>query len=836
MLNNYHALKIVIFMINDCKVKIVKYILIFLFLSIGQLHILTAQTNNQNTIKVGVYENPPKIFINKRGNPEGIFIDVINYIAKKDNLKIEFVYGDWNQLITMLYNGQIDVLPDVAYSEERDSLFSINELSVLSSWLEVFTTRKIKINSILDLQNKKIGVLEGSVQEEYLNKKFKLDFELDYKIIAYNDYSGLVASLKNNEVDIIVATRFFYFSEFLDKEILPTGVIFQPSELYFAFPKNKNPELIQLFDKNISLLKNDSKSEYYKSLQRWLGKEYLGGIPNYIIWLLVILGSILLIVSIFALLLRYSVKVKTRDLRLKNEELVRAKESTEESEIQLQLIANNLRNGMIYQVFVDSENCKHFTYLSNTVEKFYGCTAEEAKTNANLIYDKIHKDDIQMLLSHEMEALNNMTVFQTVARVMNPDGTIRWSYFVSGPRVQKNHIIWDGLEIDITHQKQVEIELQSAKEKAEESDHLKSVFLQNMSHEIRTPMNGILGFLDLLQKPDLDDENKNMYIDIVNKSGHRLLKTINDIIEISKIESKQKNVRYSIVNIEEVMNFCTDFFKQQVEEKGIILKTSSKILGKDAIVETDKHMLESIFTNLINNALKFTNHGEIEFGNYLDGQYMVFYVKDTGIGLHAENLEVIFKRFVQANTNITRPHEGSGLGLSIVKAFIEMLNGKIWVESEIDKGSTFFVSLPYKPTKSDITKVVTNNGFNNLLKNDITILIAEDDEFSFTYIENILKNQPIKLLHANNGREAIKLLHENQNVSCILMDIKMPEMDGLEATQQIRQFNKSIPIIAQTAFALEGDKEKAINAGCNDYLTKPINKNELIQLIQKYTQ
>jgi len=379
-------------------------------------------------------------------------------------------------------------------------------------------------------------------------------------------------------------------------------------------------------------------------------------------------------------------------------------------------------------------------------------------------------------------------------------------------------------------------ELLSAKNKAEESDRLKTAFLQNMSHEIRTPMNGILGFLELLREPDLDEINKNNYIDIINNSGQRLLTTINDIIELSRIESDQLFVHYSVFDIMEVMNDHFKFFSRQAEEKGITLKLSAQILDKQAIVESDRQILDNILTNLINNSIKFTQNGTVEFGNYLENDSMIFFVKDTGIGIPADRLEAIFDRFVQADMKNTRTHEGSGLGLSIVKGYLEILNGSVWVESEIGKGSTFYFSIPYKPADAKELIKVEKKEPTDISKKKLTILIVEDDENSLLYIKSILKNLTANLLNASNGNDAVKLIKENLNISLVLMDIKMPELNGFDATRKIREFNNTVPIIAQTAYAFSENKEEAFKAGCNDYITKPINGKELIKLIQKYTQ
>ncbi len=240
-------------------------------------------------------------------------------------------------------------------------------------------------------------------------------------------------------------------------------------------------------------------------------------------------------------------------------------------------------------------------------------------------------------------------------------------------------------------------ELEIAKDKAEESDRLKSIFLMNMSHEIRTPMNGILGFLDLLKTPDLNKDASNSYIDIIAKSGERLLETINDIIEISKIESGEIEVHYQSVNLNDTILFVYNFFKNETTAKGLEFKINQLIEGKKAIVQTDKIKLESILTNLIKNAIKFTDKGSITFSVSIDNDDLVFVIKDTGIGIPSESIKRIFEHFVQAHPNKGNRHEGSGLGLSIVKAYINAFGGTIDVESELNKGTTFTISIPYLP-------------------------------------------------------------------------------------------------------------------------------------------
>lgn len=373
-----------------------------------------------------------------------------------------------------------------------------------------------------------------------------------------------------------------------------------------------------------------------------------------------------------------------------------------------------------------------------------------------------------------------------------------------------------------------------SKLKAEESDRLKSAFLANMSHEIRTPMNGILGFLGLLNEPNLEEDNKREYLDVVNKSGQRLLDTINDILEISKIEAGENIVNFSEVNIEEVMQFQYAFFKQQTIEKGISLEISEQITGNLANIQTDGHKLNGILTNLIKNAIKFTDEGKIEMGNYLENNSLFFYIRDTGNGIPSDKLEKIFGHFIQADMNLNRNYEGSGLGLSIVKAYVEALGGKISVQSEIDKGSTFLFSIPYILAGTPNTAEEVHPTEQHQLSGQVTILVAEDDTASYQYLKAVLTKEKIRLVHTTNGTDTMKMLQENPEISLILMDIKMPGMDGLEATRRIRQFNPTIPIIAQSAYVFDTDKGNALEAGCNEYLPKPIDRKSLIEMINKY--
>ena len=391
---------------------------------------------------------------------------------------------------------------------------------------------------------------------------------------------------------------------------------------------------------------------------------------------------------------------------------------------------------------------------------------------------------------------------------------------------------------DISELKKTQQELVIAKDKAEESDRLKSAFLTNMSHEIRTPMNGILGFSNLLKEPGLSGDKQKKYIKIIEKSGQRMLNIINDIIDISKIESGLMTVKLEDSNINEQTEYIYTFFKPEVQAKGLTLKVKNTLTSNKSIIKTDREKVFAILTNLVKNAIKNTYEGSIEFGYSLKCNYLEFYVKDTGIGIPKNRKSAIFERFIQADITNKMARQGAGLGLSISKAFVEILGGKIWVKSEEGIGSIFYFTLPYTNLKDE--KINNNDTPNKTVyykapkSLKLKVLIAEDDEISETLLSITFKDLSREVITVKTGIEAVEKIKSNPQIDLILMDIQMPEMNGYEATKTIRKFNKKVVIIAQTAFRLSGDKEKALSAGCNDYISKPISKSKIFQLIQKH--
>jgi PAS domain S-box-containing protein len=387
------------------------------------------------------------------------------------------------------------------------------------------------------------------------------------------------------------------------------------------------------------------------------------------------------------------------------------------------------------------------------------------------------------------------------------------------------------------YRNRTEKSLQLAKAKAEESDHLKSMFLSNMSHEIRTPMNAIVGFAEMLHEAGLKREEKDTFLDAITRSGDSLLLLINDIIDISKIEAGQLKLTSTAFNLNDLLDEIHVDFTRELERKHktlVVLHINKEFLGPDFIIHTDAMRLRQILSNLVGNAIKFTDEGFIEIGYRLEAGKILFYVRDSGVGIPKEDQSIIFERFGQALSQEPRNITGTGLGLTISKNLIELLGGNIWVDSIEGEGSTFWFSLP-------LIRVSARAHHSNLARKAApsinlagkTILVVEDVDTNYFYISTLLEKLNANVKRAVNGLKAVEICASDTSIDLVLMDIELPLMNGYEATKVIKQKRPDLPIIAQTAFAMSGERERSLEAGCDDYLAKPIRKDDLINAISR---
>lgn len=523
-----------------------------------------------------------------------------------------------------------------------------------------------------------------------------------------------------------------------------------------------------------------------------------------------------------------------RKLKTTNKQLVIAKEKSEENERRLKTLLGNLQ-GVAYQCMYD-ENWTMF-FISQGIKALTGFEMSDIKNNHRKSWNEIiHKDFREYVRRVVETAIDNSKSFTLEYKICCKNGDEKWVW-EKGAAIYKDEKIShiEGFITDITSLKNFEHELMIAKEKAEQANRLKTEFLQNMSHEVRTPMNGIIGFSQLLDEQDMNKEKQKYYTRIIQKSSQQLMQVIDDILEISTLETKQERIYESDFCINDLLMELFSIYTLKTSERKIPIYLNNALPDSECIIRSDRSKIHKILTNLLDNALKFTKTGFIEMGYFVKDSYLTLYVKDTGIGISSENHEVIFERFSQENKDISQKIGGLGLGLAISKENAKLLGGDITLESAKGKGSTFFLSIPVK-FGNQISMKPTLEALSPNSSKDFTLLIAEDEEINSIYIETLITNalkDKIRIIHARNGQEAVDQCL-NQKVDLVLMDIKMPVMSGNEATRIIRSRYPYLPIIAQTAYASTHDKESAQEKGYNHYLTKPIEKEKLFSILNQY--
>lgn len=582
--------------------------------------------------------------------------------------------------------------------------------------------------------------------------------------------------------------------------------------------------------------------------------------------------------------LENTVKERTEEIRIQKEELqaqaeemaAQSKELQAQSEVLLRINEELEKLSIVAQetdnaVIIMNENGE-FLWINDGFTRLYGHTKEEFLQNYSSIFEvstnpEIHQTIQDCLNSKESVVFESSattkcgkTVYvqTTITPILNSKGIVEKLVAIDSDItklkeaefeiIQKNEEITSQKEELELHRFNLEkivqertVQLEIEKNKAEESDRLKSAFLANMSHEIRTPMNAIVGFANLLKIDDVTKEDKVEFIKEINANSNSLLQLIDDIINIAKIEAGQLNIIKKDFDINSLLKEIRGVFIQKIRSEyckkiDLVLQLDNEDM--EYIIYSDPVRIQQVISNLIDNAIKFTDDGSVEFGYKLDKEVDVsvlkFFVKDTGIGLSEEHQELIFNRFTKIETDRNKLYRGTGLGLTISKNIANLLDGKLYVESQLNKGSTFYFTLPIEKN-SHIGVSETTSQSENTSKDwhDKAVLVAEDENSNYKLVEAILKRTKIKILRANNGEEVIEQFKTN-DFDLVLMDIKMPIMNGLEATKAIRSINATVPIIALTAYAMDNDEKICLESGCSDYLSKPIQPSRLITMFQKY--
>ncbi|MEG2369599.1 MAG: PAS domain-containing protein [Alistipes sp.] len=493
---------------------------------------------------------------------------------------------------------------------------------------------------------------------------------------------------------------------------------------------------------------------------------------------------------------------------------------------EMNLILNSILNNIpIYLYVKDPSNEFRYLYWNKAFEEYSHIPASKAIGHTDyeifpnpLDAERFRQDDLKLLQKE-----SRLSIFEQYVTLTGETRYVSTSKILVPIENRLPLII--GVSWDITEQKTTEREIVDARIKAEESDRLKSAFLANMSHEIRTPLNAIVGFSKLISEAETE-EDKAQFADIVDANSELLLQLINDILDISKIEAGTLEFKYKMMNINELLRAEWEVHRVRTHA-GVALIFDEKIENVEFVC--DQNRLSQVLTNLISNAIKFTTKGEIRFGFELDESQITFYVKDTGSGIPDAKLHAIFERFIKLNDFAA----GTGLGLSISKMIVEKFGGQIWVDSHVGEGTSFFFSVPYRRSERLETAVQIQPAQVDVVSNERqTILIAEDIESDYLLVEALINNR-FRVIRANDGQEAMDLF-VGVKPDLVLMNMKLPVVDGYEATRTIRHLSPSVPIIAMSVFTFGSDLDNAFNAGCNDYVIKPLSQFALNKKLDAY--
>ena len=518
-------------------------------------------------------------------------------------------------------------------------------------------------------------------------------------------------------------------------------------------------------------------------------------------------------------------KRKNDDLETLNKELALSKQSTEISERKFKSL---LENSPVAIILSDKEGV--IKYASPMCKRVLGYT--DSQLTGGKLIDLVFIEDLDKFKKNWIDMVLTYTEIRDFEyRIVDENENNIWiSHYANCVDYRNNELMIQSTIINISHTKAIEYELVKAKLFAENNDKHKSAFLANMSHEIRTPINGIIGFSQRLSKPNISDEKKDEYIKIINNCSTQLLTLIDDLIDIAKIEANQLVITNQQSNVNDILDELYSIFNEKVKNTNIKLTVEKGCKDKELTIETDPIRLRQIITNLLNNAIKFTQAGTISFGYTLKNNNIEFFVTDSGIGIEEDKQDLIFDRFRQADSSISQSYGGSGLGLSISKALVELLGGKIWLHSVVNQGTTFWFTIPLPAqTLSSPPSPIAHFQPENFEKKKV--IVAEDEETNFFLLNEMLDEMGFEVIRARDGSQAVLVFSRFPETSLLIMDIKMPVMNGFDAIKQIRIFNPDVPIIVQSAYVNLYGRDFILESGIDEVINKPIHFETLKEAI-----
>lgn len=690
---------------------------LLLLMSLGWYARSQLLTGEGRQVKVGFYENAPKIHSGPDGKPAGLFVELLQAMAREEAWQLSFVHCEWSVCLDMLRDGSLDLMPDVAYSTERAKLFDFHRNSVANSWSQVYTRADVDVQSITDLGGRRIAILDGGIQQSFLERLMKEE-RLAFEQLRIKSLADGYEHVVSGRADAVVTNSFFAARNGAKYRLKETPIVFLPVNLYFATKKGANAELLLAIDRYLDDWRHDPDSPYFKAMHRAMSQPQETPLARWALWSIASLGVLLAALFGLSLLLRWQVRQRTEELLIAKQEL-------------------------------------------------------------------------------EIERA--------------------------------------GLEVAVAERT---AELKTAKETAEEATQAKSDFLANMSHEIRTPMNAIIGMSHLALQTTLDRRQRN-YIEKVNRAGENLLGIINDILDFSKIEAGKMTMESINFRLEDVMDNLASLIGMKTGDKGLELLFNTAPDVPTALIG-DPLRLGQVLINLGNNAVKFTDHGEIVVGiekvaEDSGGVVLHFWVSDTGIGMTPEQCGKMFQSFSQADASTTRKYGGTGLGLAISKTLVELMHGRIWVESEPGKGSTFHFHASFGVQAEPMARRMYSA--DELM--DLRVLVVDDNASAREILSAMARNFGLEVDLASSGREALATISNAASqqlpYDLVLMDWQMPAMDGVETVRQLQLGNDAaLPaVIMVTAYGRDEAAEQAARQGITlrSVLNKPVTSSTLLEAI-----
>ncbi len=652
--------------------------------------ILSAEAGDR-IVKVGVYENAPKIFTAESGKPAGIFIEIIEHIAKIEGWTLRYVPGTFGEGLDRLAKGEIDLMPDVAYSAEREGVYSFHKVPVLTSWFQVFAPTGSGIRSIVDLNGKRILVLDRSVQHTAFIR-LSTAFGVRSDIITVPDYKTMFEAVAKGEADAAVTNTYYGIRHAKKYGLEDTAVVFEPSELFFAAQENAPRQVLDRIDKHLFALKKDHQSMYYASLKRWTSEDLRFKLPAWLQIMGLMVGLALVMSVAGGFVLKHQVNVRTRELKQINQEMeCRIAERTAE------LAAVNDEQRTVFEsagagiVFLRD---RVIVRCNRKAEEIGGWAPGELIGKSTRIW---YPDDESYVTGRKKVYAQLATgeTYRQEHQVVRKNGSVFWAR-LSLRAVDKDAPIKGAVAIveDITAEHDAAEKLVNAMEAAQAADRIKSAFLATMSHELRTPLNSIIGFTGILLQGlagPLNQEQQKQ-LTMVQSSSRHLLALINDVLDISKIEAGELVLFPEPFTLRQFLEKTVKMISPLAKKKGIDLRLD--ISDAVGTITTDQRRLEQVVLNLLNNAVKFTEKGHVSISCRMENDHYLLSFSDSGVGMRPEDVPDIFQPFRQIDSGLTRKHEGTGLGLSICRKIIDMMGGSISVESRWGEGSTFTVRLP----------------------------------------------------------------------------------------------------------------------------------------------